>query len=148
MGKGQGQQIMTKYYMGVDVGLVADSAVLMVGHLDQEDRVVVDKVSKLKAGEGDYVAKASLHVEEITDEIGKLCDEFMVVHGVFDSWMSVLLFQSLRSKGMSQFRYVFKNKIFRDSLEMLLSKESFDSSVKTPDLLGALENLVWLIRNV
>jgi hypothetical protein len=111
------------HYMGIDLGLVGDGTAVAIGHLE-EDTIVVDLVTQIKAGEGDYEDQDRLDFDDVADWIFDLTKKFYVVEGIFDQWAGIPLEQALSKRGMGQMKSVQMSKqltsqIFQNFKDMM-----------------------------
>jgi hypothetical protein len=99
------------HFMGIDLGLVGDGTAIAIGHLE-ENKVVVDLVDQIKAGEGDYADKDRLDFDDVADWILQLTKKFYVSEGIFDQWAGIPLEQALSKRGLGQMKseHMTKNK--------------------------------------
>lgn len=94
------------HYMGVDVGLVADSSAIAIGHMDEQNRVVLDLVDWITAGEGDFAGQPRLDFTEVGDWIADFPRRFYIEEGMFDQWAGIPMEQALAAKGLKQLESV------------------------------------------
>jgi intein/homing endonuclease len=111
------------HYMGIDLGLVGDGTAVAIGHLE-EDTIIVDLVTQIKAGEGDYEDQDRLDFDDVADWIFDLTKKFYVVEGIFDQWAGIPLEQALSKRGMGQMKSVQMSKqltsqIFQNFKDMM-----------------------------
>lgn len=93
------------HFMGIDLGLVGDGTAVAIGHLE-ENRIVLDLVAQIKAGEGEYSDKERLEFDDVADWIKSLCDAFYINEGIFDQWAGIPLEQALSKRGLGQMKSV------------------------------------------
>jgi len=89
---------------GIDVALVGDYSTIAIGHVDEQNRIVVDLVEGIKAGEGDYEDSERLEFTDVAEWIHDFSKRFYISEGVFDQWLGIPLEQALRAKGLQQFK--------------------------------------------
>lgn len=91
------------YFVGFDLGLVKDASAIAITHIDENQRIVLDYVDQIKAGEGDFAGKERLDFEEIAAWIHLLSRRFHFHRGLFDQYAAIPLEQALHKKGLSMF---------------------------------------------
>jgi len=111
------------HFMGIDLGLVGDGTAIAIGHLE-EDKIVVDLVTQIKAGEGEYAEKDRLDFDDVADWILEMTKKFYVVEGIFDQWAGIPLEQALSKRGLGQMKSVQMTKqltsqIFQNFKDMM-----------------------------
>lgn len=99
------------YFVGFDLGLVKDGSAIAITHIDAENRIVLDYVGQMKAGEGEFVDQERLEFEEVAEWIHTLSRRFRFYKGLFDQWGAIPLEQALAKKGVTQ----LEGKLFRDN---------------------------------
>jgi hypothetical protein len=92
------------YFVGFDLGLVNDASAIAICHLDDENRVVLDYIDQIKAGEGQYENKERLEFEDVADWIYGLSRRFYFSQGMFDMWNAIPLEQALAKRGLQQLK--------------------------------------------
>lgn len=90
----------TPHFIGIDVGLVDDASAVAIGHIDGEQRIVLDLVDQIKAGEGKHAGLERLDFEEVADWILSLSKRFFLAHGLFDQWAGIPFEQALEKRGL------------------------------------------------
>lgn len=93
------------HFMGVDLGLVGDGTAVAIGHLEG-DKIIVDLVAQIKAGEGDYSEKDRLDFDDVADWVLELSKKFYIVEGIFDQWAGIPFEQALSKRGLGQMKSV------------------------------------------
>lgn len=96
-----------EHYMGVDVALSGDGSAIAIGHFDDEERIIVDVVEEIRAGEGDYAHLNRLDFEQVADWVASYCDKFLIARGIADQWAGVPFEQALMRRGLRQIEAVF-----------------------------------------
>lgn len=96
------------YYLGIDVGLVNDSTGLCISH-PEKDKVIIDTLVELKAGEGRYEGQQRLELGQVADEIDALHARFAITKAWYDQWQGFGLEEFLRAKGLNN---QFEMKLF------------------------------------
>ena len=91
------------YFVGFDLGLAANGSGLAIVHIDELNRIVLDFIGQMKAGEGDQAGKDRLDFEEVAAWIHTLSRRFHFHKGLFDQWGAIPLEQALAKKGLKQF---------------------------------------------
>jgi len=89
---------------GIDVALVGDYSTIAIGHVDEQNRIVVDLVEGIKAGEGDYADSERLEFTDVAEWIHDFTKRFYITEGMFDQWLGIPLEQALMAKGLRQFK--------------------------------------------
>jgi len=99
------------HFIGIDLGLVGDGTAIAIGHLE-EDKIVLDLVTQIKAGEGDFADRDRLDFDDVADWIFGYTRKFYVSEGLFDQWAGIPLEQALSKRGLGQMRseHMTKNK--------------------------------------
>jgi hypothetical protein len=93
------------HFIGVDLGLVGDGTAIAIGHLEG-DKIIVDLVDQIKAGEGDYADKDRLDFDDVADWVLGLSKRFYLVEGIFDQWAGIPFEQALSKRGLGQMKSV------------------------------------------
>jgi len=91
------------YFAGFDLGLVNDASAIAITHIDEQQRIVLDYIGQIKAGEGEFVNKDRLDFEEIAAWIHLLSRRFHFHRGLLDQHYGIPLEQALHKKGLSMF---------------------------------------------
>lgn len=89
---------------GIDVALVGDYSTIAIGHLDEQNRIVVDLVEGIRAGEGEYEDYDRLEFTDVAEWIHDFSKRFYITEGLFDQWLGIPLEQALTAKGLRQFK--------------------------------------------
>jgi hypothetical protein len=89
---------------GIDVALVGDYSTIAIGHVDEQNRIVVDLVDGIRAGEGDYADSDRLEFTDVAEWIHDYTKRFYITDGLFDQWLGIPLEQALTAKGLRQFK--------------------------------------------
>lgn len=89
------------YFMGFDLGLVDDASAMAICH-NEGDKIVVDLVDRIKAGEGQYADRKRLEFDDVADWIHQRSRQFSITEGIFDQWSAIPLEQALEKKGLRQ----------------------------------------------
>lgn len=92
------------HFLGLDLGLVGDGTAVAIGHLDAEERVVLDYIDQIKAGEGRYANQERLEFDDVADWILELSRRFYIAEGMFDHWAGIPFEQALVKRGLRQCR--------------------------------------------
>jgi hypothetical protein len=90
------------YFVGFDLGLVNDASAIAISHISDEQRIVLDYVGTMKAGEGEFANVDRLEFEDVADWIYTLSRRFYFFKGIFDQWGAIPLEQALARKGITQ----------------------------------------------
>ena len=116
------------HFLGLDLGLAGDGTAVAIGHLDEQNRIVVDYVDQIKAGEGDYADLERLEFTGVADWVYDLSRRFYIREGLFDMWSGIPLEQALASKGMKQMHAVqhtptLHSQMWRNFKDMIFAKQ-------------------------
>jgi hypothetical protein len=90
------------YFVGFDLGLVHDGSALAIVHIDEQNKIVVDYVGQIKAGEGEYAEYDRLEFDDVANWIHHFSRRFGFYKGLFDQWGAIPLEQALAKKGVKQ----------------------------------------------
>lgn len=91
------------HFVGIDVGLVNDYTAIAIGHLDEQNRIVLDLIDSIKAGEGEYEGVERLEFVDVVDWIYSKSKDFYFKEGLFDQYSGIPLEQALQAQGLQQF---------------------------------------------
>jgi len=116
------------YFMGFDLGLVNDASAIAIVHLDEEQRIVLDYIGQIKAGEGEFKDKERLEFDDVANWIHLLSRRFYFQTGMFDMWNAIPLEQALAKKGLQQlkgehFTAPLNSQIFQNLKSMIWDKK-------------------------
>lgn len=89
-------------FVGFDLALVGDASAIAITHIDETNRIVLDFIGKMKAGEGAFANRERLEFEEVAEWIHQLSRRFHFYKGLFDQWGAIPLEQALAKKGLTQ----------------------------------------------
>jgi hypothetical protein len=92
------------HFAGIDVALVGDYTTIAIGHTDDQNRIIVDLVQGIRAGEGDYEDCDRLEFTDVAEWIHQWSKQFYITEGLFDQWLGIPLEQALVAKGLNQFK--------------------------------------------
>jgi len=126
------------HFMGIDLGLVGDGTAIAIGHLE-EGRVVVDLVTQIKAGEGDFSDKDRLDFDDVADWILEHTKKFYVSEGMFDQWAGIPLEQALLKRGLGQMNSHHMTKNFTSDLYQNFKSLMWDKKIALYDNPNASE---------
>ena len=90
------------YFMGVDIALVGDWCAVAIGHNDQDGKVVVDLMTRIKAGHPPFEHEERLDFDAVADWIYSFTERFYIVEGIFDQWVGIPMEQALQKRGLKQ----------------------------------------------
>lgn len=131
---------MAPHFMGVDVALVGDHTTVAIGHNDGKGNVVLDHISAIKAGVGEYAEYDRLEFDDVADYIERLARRFYIIQGIFDQWAGIPLEQALKKRGLSQLESVhhtrtLSSQMFQNFKNMMLDKklELYDHPIAEGD---------------
>ena len=91
------------YFMGVDVGLVNDATAIAIGHIEEGNKIVVDLVDSIKAGEGRYEGQERLTHDDVADWVKAYSQKFYIAKGSFDQHEGFAFEDNLKKRGLNQF---------------------------------------------
>lgn len=124
------------HFIGIDLGLVGDGTAIAIGHIDSNNKIVVDLVDTIKAGVGEYADKDRLEFDQVADWILALSKRFYLSEGLFDQWAGIPLEQALVKRGLRKLRSESMTKpktseMFKNFKDMLFDKrlELYDSPI-------------------
>lgn len=137
------------YSMGIDIGLMNDGTSVFITHVEG-DRIVLDYHETWYAGVDwkqanphlggyscDYARRISeverLDFDEIANWIFQLTKKFFIVEGIFDRWNGIPLEQSLRKKGLNQFKSEFFTRDFASKIYQNAKLMMFDRKLRLYD---------------
>jgi hypothetical protein len=115
------------HFIGIDVGLVTDGTAVAIGHINDQQQIVLDLVDQIKAGEGQYAKYERLEFDDVVDWIYQLSRKFYLAHGVFDQWAGIPFEQALAKRGLRQlqserFTPQLGSEVFRNFKDMMWDK--------------------------
>lgn len=91
------------YFVGFDFALVDDASAIAITHIDETNRIVLDYIGRMKAGEGIYANHDRLEFEDVANWIYLLSRQFSFYQMLFDQWGAIPLEQALLKKGITAF---------------------------------------------
>lgn len=103
----------TPYFVGFDLGLVNDASAIAITHLDATNRIILDYIGQIQAGEGEFANKERLDFDDVASWIHVLSRRFHFHKGLFDQWGAIPLEQALQKKGLT----MFEGKLFTPRLK-------------------------------
>lgn len=120
------------HYMGIDLGLVGDGTAIAIGHLEG-DKIVLDAVEQIKAGEGKYKDKERLDFDEVADWILSYSKKFYISEAIFDQWAGIPLQQALEKRGLKQMVSVNMTKQLTSQMYQNFKDMMWDERLKLYD---------------
>lgn len=124
------------HFVGIDLALVGDGTAIAIGHIDEEQRIVLDLIDHIKAGEGAYQNVERLDFDEVADWIYQFSRRFFFSGGIFDQWAGIPFEQALAKKGLRQLKKEHMTKplnsqIYQNFKDMMWDKRVvlFDSPI-------------------
>ena len=119
------------HFLGLDLGLVGDGTAVAIGHIESiggENKIVLDYVDQIKAGEGEYSHLERLEFDDVANWVSNLAKKFYITEALFDQWAGIPFEQALQKKGLKQFKseHFTKNKtseIFKNFKDMMWDKK-------------------------
>ena len=91
------------HFVGLDLGLVKDGTAIAISHIEEREGrpcIVVDLVDQIKAGEGKYIDKERLELDDVVDWVYELSRRFYLAEGMFDHWSGIVFQQALEKRGL------------------------------------------------
>lgn len=94
------------HFAGIDVGVTrgGDGTAIAIGHVDS-DKIILDTIETMVAGEGDYSDYERLSFDEIADWILDLSKRFRIDEGVMDQWAGIPMEQHIQKRGLKQIKF-------------------------------------------
>ena len=151
--------VRVPYFMGIDLALVGDGTAVAIGHIEEiegENKVVVDMVAQIKAGEGDYADKERLEFDDVADWILMWTKKFYIKEGIFDQWAGIPFEQALAKRGLKNIKskHFTKNltsQIFQNFKDLMFDQKLVlynDPVPQDGDLCPYLEEIMELQAEV
>lgn len=96
------------HFIGIDIGVTkgGDGTAIAIGHLDQNQKIVLDYIDWIRAGEGKFADYDRLDFEELADIIVGLSRKFHLTEGLMDRWAGLPMEQHLVKKGLKMIKSV------------------------------------------
>jgi hypothetical protein len=115
------------HFMGLDVALVGDYTSVAIGHITPENKIALDYIDRICAGEGEYRDKERLDFDDVADWVTRLSKQFYISEGIFDQWAGIPMEQSLAKRGLGQMKSVhhtrsLTSQMFQNFKDMMLDK--------------------------
>lgn len=101
------------HFMGIDISAGktdGDYCAVAIGHIDDDGRVVLDHIERVRAGEGNYKDQQRLSFDDITEWLFQLSRRFYISSGLFDQWAGLPFEMALHQKGLTQCKSEFFTK--------------------------------------
>ena len=98
-------QAKKPHFIGIDLALVGDGTAIAIGHVE-EDKIILDKIDMIKAGEGKFANKERLDFDDVADWVLDYSKKFYITEGIFDQWAGIPFEQALQKRGLSQMKTV------------------------------------------
>jgi hypothetical protein len=94
------------HFMGLDLGVVkgGDGTAIAIGHIDENQQIVLDYMEWIRAGYKPYEDYERLDFEEIADWVYGLSRKFYITEGIMDRWAGLPMEQRLHKKGLKQIK--------------------------------------------
>jgi hypothetical protein len=113
--------------MGLDVALVGDYTSVAIGHITPENKIALDYIDRICAGEGEYRDKERLDFDDVADWVTRLSKQFYISEGIFDQWAGIPMEQALAKRGLGQMKSVhhtrsLTSQMFQNFKDMMLDK--------------------------
>ncbi len=114
------------HYVGLDIGFVGDGTAIAIGHI-QDEKIVLDHIDQIKAGEGRFSNVDRLELDDIADWVLDLSRRFYISTGMFDHYAGIPFEQALHKRGLKQCvsEHMTRNKksdIFKNFKDMMYSR--------------------------
>lgn len=115
------------HFMGLDVALVGDYTSVAIGHVTPENKIALDYIERIRAGEGDYTHRERLEFDDVADWVERLSKQFYISEGIFDQWAGIPMEQALAKRGLGQMKSVhhtrsLTSQMFQNFKDMMLDK--------------------------
>jgi hypothetical protein len=115
------------HFIGIDVGLVNDASAVAIGHINDQQQIVLDLIDQIKAGEGQYARCERLEFDDVVEWIFQLSRKFYLSHGIFDQWSGIPFEQALIKRGLRQlqsehFTKQLNSEVYRNFKDMMWDK--------------------------
>jgi len=117
------------HFVGIDLALVGDGTAIAIGHIEDE-KVVLDLVDMIKAGEGDYVDKERLEFDDVADWVLAHSKRFYFTEGIFDQWAGIPFQQALEKRGLKQLTSVNMTKQITSQMYQNFKDMMWDKKIK------------------
>lgn len=117
------------HFMGIDVGLVGDATAIAIGHVDEQNHIVLDVVDYIKAGEGKYVDYPRLEFSDVVSWIYDYSRKFFITKAMFDQWAGIPFEQALQAKGLKQFEMVHHTQQLTSQMYQTFKDLMFDKQL-------------------
>jgi len=105
--------VRAPHFAGIDIsaGLVdGDYCAVAIGHIDDQGRIVLDYIERIRAGEGNYEHLERLSFDDITAWLYGLSRRFYIESGLFDQWAGMPFEAALHKTGLTQCKSEFFTK--------------------------------------
>lgn len=105
--------VRAPHFAGIDIsaGLVdGDYCAVAIGHIDDQGRIVLDYIERIRAGEGNYEHLERLSFDDITTWLYALSRRFYIESGLFDQWAGMPFEAALHKTGLTQCKSEFFTK--------------------------------------
>jgi len=122
------------YFVGFDLGLVGDASAIAICHLDDEQKVVLDYVGQIRAGEGEYSDKERLEFDDVADWIYGLSRKFYFQQGMFDQWNAIPLEQALAKRGLTSLKGEHMTAILNSQIYANFKSMIWDKKIRLYDI--------------
>jgi len=112
------------HFIGIDFALAEDGTAVAIGHVDDEQRIVLDFMEEIRAKEGKYEDVERLDFDEVADWIQDLSKHFLITTGLFDQWAGIVFEQALKKRGLRQivsthFTKQLNSQLFKNFKDMM-----------------------------
>lgn len=90
------------HFIGIDFALAGDGTAVAIGHINNDNKIVLDYLDWIRAGEGDFEDYDRLDFDEVADWVADLARRFNIHAGLFDQWSGIVFEQALQKRGLKQ----------------------------------------------
>jgi len=94
------------HFMGLDIALSGDYSAVAIGHNDPSNKIVLDYIERIRAGEGEFAHLDRLEFDDVADWVRDLSKRFYIVDGIFDQWAGIPFEQALNKRGIKQIKMI------------------------------------------
>jgi hypothetical protein len=94
------------HFLGIDIGVTKgkDGTAFAIGHINDQNKIVLDLLEYLRAGEPPFEDLQRLDFDMIADHILELSKRYYISEGLLDSWCGIPLEQAIHKKGLIQIK--------------------------------------------
>lgn len=122
------------HFAGLDIALAGDGTAIAIGHIDDQNKIVLDIIDYIRAGEGKYSHVERLdYDDDIVSWIYDYTKRFPIASGVFDQYCGIIFEQALNKRGLNQFRKEHFTPILHSQVWKNLKDMVYDQSLALYD---------------